>query len=132
MREQKKRFEADLKLLNLQQEREEREMDQIARDLARNGLDGPVSEPTTPPEYHESGFPTPLSRPARFSISNGQSTPGRFSNLFSPHLTSPNSNKPMNVNNNESFVTAVNNRRNSEHDFNSSGFGAGAFRPRHL
>ncbi|WEW56356.1 hypothetical protein PRK78_001799 [Emydomyces testavorans] len=133
MREQKKRFEADLKLLNLQQEKEEQEMDQIARDLARTGLGGPVSEPTTPPEYHDSGFPTALSRPARFSISNGHSTPGRFSNIFSPQLTSPNSNKvnsPFGLNNNESLMSNMNSRRNSEHEFHSSGFGA--YRPRHL
>ncbi|KAI1994799.1 hypothetical protein LOZ51_001322 [Ophidiomyces ophidiicola] len=133
MREQKKRFEADLQLLNLQQEKEEQEMDQIARDLARAGLNGPVSEPTTPPEYKESGFPTALSRPARFSISNGQSTPGRFGNIFSPQLTSPTSTKatsPFGLNNGESISSALNSRRNSEHEPASNGFGH--YRPRHL
>ncbi|EEP79253.1 conserved hypothetical protein [Uncinocarpus reesii 1704] len=132
MREQKKRFEADLKLLNLQQEKEEEEMDQIARDLARTGLGGPVSEPTTPPEYHDSGFPTALSRPARFSISNGQSTPGRFNNFFSPQLTSPASkaSSPFGLNNSESITSSMNSRRNSENEFQANGFGA--YRPRHM
>ncbi|EFW22893.1 hypothetical protein D8B26_006450 [Coccidioides posadasii str. Silveira] len=133
MREQKKRFEADLKLLNLQQEKEEQEMDQIARDLARTDLGGAASEPTTPPEYHESGFPTAFSRPSRFSISNGQSTPNRFSNLFSPQVTSPTASKAnssFGLNGSEPFTSTMNSRRNSEHDFHSNGFAA--YRPRHM
>jgi hypothetical protein len=87
MREQKKRFEADMKLLELQQEKERLEMDQLARDLAN--ISGPVSEPTTPPEYREAGFPTAFSRPPRFSTSSVTSSPGIF-NIFSPsQVTSP-------------------------------------------
>lgn len=83
MREQKKRFEADMKLLDLQQEKEKQEMDQIARDLAQVGITGPVSEPTTPPEYGDTGFPSAFSRPTRFSTSSVTSSPGIF-NIFAP------------------------------------------------
>jgi hypothetical protein len=34
MREQKKRLEADMKLLDMQQEKERQKMDQLARDIA--------------------------------------------------------------------------------------------------
>ena len=37
---------------------------------------GHQSEPTTPPEYIDLGFPTPLSRPNRFSASGIMSPPG--------------------------------------------------------
>ncbi|OAX77995.1 hypothetical protein ACJ72_07700, partial [Emergomyces africanus] len=84
MREQRKRFEADMKLLDLQQEKERQELDQMARDLANanSSLAGVVSEPTTPPEYRENGFPTVFSRPTRFSTSSA-TAPGVF-NLFGP------------------------------------------------
>ena len=76
-----------MKLLELQQEKERLEMDQLARDLAN--MSGPVSEPTTPPEYREAGFPTSFSRPSRFSTSSVTSSPGIF-NIFSPsHVPSP-------------------------------------------
>lgn len=94
MREQKRRFEEDMKLLDLQHEREKTEMDQLARDLAKAGLSGPVSEPTTPPEYREppmsSAVSSAVSRPSRFSTSSVTSSPGFF-NAFGPssQLTSP-------------------------------------------
>ncbi|KAI9931505.1 hypothetical protein MW887_010080 [Aspergillus wentii] len=89
MREQKKRFEEDMKLLDLQHEKEKQEMDQLARDLAKAGLSGPVSEPTTPPEYRENGFPGGFTRPTRFSTSSVTSSPGFF-NVFAPSgVTSP-------------------------------------------
>ncbi|KAK2848477.1 hypothetical protein FQN49_005683 [Arthroderma sp. PD_2] len=131
MREQKRRFEADLKILDLQQEKERQEMDQIARDLAQVGLNGPVSEPTTPPEYYrESGFPTALSRPARFSISNGQAL-SPFGSVFSPssQVTSPTSNQtPAQASNQEpTNRTGMGLRRNSEQTYGAAftGFRAG-------
>ncbi|KAL1968720.1 hypothetical protein VTN77DRAFT_1546 [Rasamsonia byssochlamydoides] len=119
MREQKKRFEADMKLLDLQQEKEKQEMDQLARDLAQASLSGPVSEPTTPPEYRDAGFPTVFSRPTRFSTSSVTSSPGIF-NIFSPQVTSPTSqSKPSSVqtpNNRFSVQSVPSSRRNSEED----------------
>ncbi|KAM5489067.1 hypothetical protein MaudMau93_003792 [Microsporum audouinii] len=129
MREQKRRFEADLKILDLQQEKERQEMDQIARDLAQVGLSGPVSEPTTPPEYYrDSGFPTALSRPARFSISNGQPL-SPFGSVFSPtsQVTSPTTNQPSNQDFANRTGMGMGLRRNSEQTYGAAftGFRAG-------
>ncbi|KAJ5502517.1 Armadillo-like helical [Penicillium fimorum] len=89
MREQKRRFEEDMKMLDLQHAREKLEMDQLARDLAQAGISGPVSEPTTPPEYRDTSVSSAFSRPARFSTSSVTSSPGFF-NAFAPsNLTSP-------------------------------------------
>lgn len=109
-----------MKLLDLQQEKEKQEMDQLARDLAQAGLSGPVSEPTTPPEYRDSGFPSVFSRPTRFSTSSVTSSPGIF-NIFSPQVTSPTAtqSKPSSVqtpNNRFSVQSVPGSRRNSEED----------------
>ncbi|EGE03881.1 RNA-binding protein [Trichophyton equinum CBS 127.97] len=129
MREQKRRFEADLKILDLQQEKERQEMDQIARDLAQVGLSGPVSEPTTPPEYYrDSGFPTALSRPARFSVSNGQPI-SPFGSVFSPNsqVTSPTTNQSSNQDFANRTGMGMGLRRNSEQTYGAAftGFRAG-------
>ncbi|KAL3485389.1 armadillo-type protein [Aspergillus germanicus] len=117
MREQKRRFEEDMKLLDLQHEKEQHEMNQLAKDLAKAGISGPVSEPTTPPEYRENCFPGAFSRPTRFSTSSVTSSPGFF-NVFASSVTSP----PSQVNH-ESAQTPTNrfavhsvpgSRRNSE------------------
>ncbi|KAB8212453.1 hypothetical protein BDV34DRAFT_208221 [Aspergillus parasiticus] len=83
MREQKRRFEEDMKLLDMQHEKEKLEMDRIAKDLAKAGISGPVSEPTTPPEYRENSFSSGFTRPTRFSTSSVTSSPGFF-NVFAP------------------------------------------------
>lgn len=94
MREQKRRFEEDMKLLDMQHEKEKIEMDQLARDLAKAGLsspvNGPMSEPTTPPEYRDAPVSSAISRPGRFSASSVTSSPGYY-NVFgsSSQLTSP-------------------------------------------
>lgn len=81
-----------MKLLDLQHEREKQEMDQLARELAKAGVSGPVSEPTTPPEHRDAGFSGAFSRPTRFSTSSVTTSPGFF-NVFAPssHVTSPSS-----------------------------------------
>jgi hypothetical protein len=89
MREQKRRFEEDMKLLDMQHEKEKIEMDQLARDLAKVGLSGPVSEPTTPPEYRDAPVSTAISRPGRFSTSSVTSSPGFFDAFAGSQLTSP-------------------------------------------
>lgn len=82
LREQKRRFEAEMQLLDLQQRREEQELAQMQEDLGRgnNPNGGHQSEPTTPPEYREStsGFPTVFSRPNRYSTSSLTSPPGIY------------------------------------------------------
>lgn len=127
MREQRRRFEADLKLLDLQQEKEKREMEAIARDLAKAGLNGPVSEPTTPPEYRENqnGFPSMFSRPARFSISSA--TPSMFSNVFTSQITTPASKSTIGSTSNNGSV--LSSRRNSENENDPAQFQG--FRPGH-
>ncbi|KAJ5571169.1 Armadillo-like helical [Penicillium sp. DV-2018c] len=89
MREQKRRFEEDMKILDMQHAKEKLEMAQLARDMAQAGISGPVSEPTTPPEYRDTAVSDAFSRPARFSMSNVTSSPNFF-NAFAPSaLTSP-------------------------------------------
>ncbi|KAJ5357727.1 hypothetical protein N7541_004885 [Penicillium brevicompactum] len=89
MREQKRRFEEDMKILDLQHAREKLEMDQLSREMAQAGISGPVSEPTTPPEYRESTVTSAFGRPNRFSTSSVTSSPGFFNAFASSALTSP-------------------------------------------
>ncbi|KAI1294043.1 ARM repeat-containing protein [Xylaria venustula] len=74
LREQKRRFEAEMQRLDQQQ----RELQEDLRPVL--GLTGHQSEPTTPPEYREThgGFPTMFSRPNRYSMSSLASPPGLF------------------------------------------------------
>ncbi|KAL2821745.1 hypothetical protein BDW59DRAFT_174097 [Aspergillus cavernicola] len=117
MREQKRRFEEDMKLLDLQHEREQLEMNKLAKDLAKAGISGPSSEPTTPPEHRENGFPGAFSRPTRFSTSSVTSSPGFF-NVFASSVASPSSQvnqEPAQTPTNRFAVHSVpGSRRNSE------------------
>ncbi|KAM0538054.1 hypothetical protein ACHAP9_001521 [Verticillium nonalfalfae] len=89
LRDQKRRFELEMQKLEQVQRREEMELLKMQDDLQRAGHQ---SEPTTPPEYHDSsGFPSMFSRPNRYSTSSLTSPPGLFgrpgrsgSNLASP------------------------------------------------
>ena len=78
LREQKRRFDAEMQKLDQQQRREELELAQMQEDIGR--MSGHQSEPTTPPEYREtsSGFPTMFSRPNRYSTSSLPSPPGLY------------------------------------------------------
>ncbi|KAF7882633.1 uncharacterized protein EAF02_005996 [Botrytis sinoallii] len=97
LREQKRRFEAEMQLLDLQQRRDEQELQQMQEDLGRsnnnNNNAGHQSEPTTPPEYRESssGFPSAFSRPNRYSTSSITSPPGLYNRpgRSGSQLTSP-------------------------------------------
>ncbi|ESZ95034.1 hypothetical protein SBOR_4567 [Sclerotinia borealis F-4128] len=99
LREQKRRFEAEMQLLDLQQRREEQELQQMQEDLGRsnnnNNNAGHQSEPTTPPEFREtsSGFPSAFSRPNRYSTSSITSPPGLYNRpgRSGSQLTSPQS-----------------------------------------
>lgn len=97
LREQKRRFEAEMQLLDLQQRREEQELAQMQEDLGRTNINtaGHQSEPTTPPEYREStsGFPSVFSRPNRYSTSSLTSPPGLYNRpgRSGSQLTSPQS-----------------------------------------
>lgn len=92
LREQRRRFEAELELFNLQQAREKQELDQMAQDLSRVNLSaGHQSEPTTPPEYRDQVFPSVFSRNNRYSTSSLASPPGlnNRSSFSGSQLTSP-------------------------------------------
>ncbi|KXJ96878.1 armadillo-type protein [Microdochium bolleyi] len=96
LREQKRRFEAEMQKLDQQQLREEYDIAQMQEDLGRGNtltITGHQSEPTTPPEYRETsfGFPTAFSRPNRYSMSSLASPPGLFNRSSRPgsQLTSP-------------------------------------------
>lgn len=99
LREQKRRFEAEMQLLDQQQRKEEQELAQMQEDLGRNNngnsIAGHQSEPTTPPEYREtnSGFPSVFSRPNRYSTSSLTSPPGLYNRpgRSGSQLTSPQS-----------------------------------------
>ena len=92
LREQRKRFEAELEKFNIQQAREKQELEQMAQDLHSLEISrGHQSEPTTPPEYRDHVFPSVYSRQNRYSSSSLVSPPG-FNNRSSrsgSQLTSP-------------------------------------------
>ncbi|ROT42456.1 ARM repeat-containing protein [Sodiomyces alkalinus F11] len=92
LREQRRRFELEMQKLEQAQRREELELAKMQDDLTRQGHQ---SEPTTPPEYHDSsGFPSMFSRPNRYSMSSLISPPGLFNRpaRSGSLLTSPPSN----------------------------------------
>ncbi|GKZ35980.1 hypothetical protein AbraIFM66950_006853 [Aspergillus brasiliensis] len=117
MREQRRRFEEDMKLLDMQHEKEKQDLERIAENLAKVGMSGPVSEPTTPPEYRENSYPA-FTRPTRFSTSSVTSSPGFF-NVFAPaQVTTPpsqvNHNSAQTPTNRFSVHSVPGSRRNSE------------------
>lgn len=122
VRAEKKRIEESMKMLDLQEERDQQEMEQMAKELGRVNLAmGPVSEPTTPPEYRDHGFPTPLSRPDRFSASNLASPPGLRYGQSASQITSPpseraNTSSAHAIPNKPSAKSMPGSRRNSEED----------------
>ncbi|KAG6039087.1 hypothetical protein E4U41_003304 [Claviceps citrina] len=75
IREQRKRFELEMQILDQQQRREAQELAQMEEEIR---IAGHQSEPTTPPEYRDNstGFPSIFSRPNRYSTSSLASPPG--------------------------------------------------------
>ena len=75
IREQRRRFELEMKKLEQQQAIEAQELAQMEEEIRLNGHQ---SEPTTPPDrYDQSGFPNMFSRPSRYSMS-GMTSPHSF------------------------------------------------------
>jgi hypothetical protein len=92
----KRMAEEQLRLLEMQERRlqmgsnPEESMDSISNRLSRASLHGPVSEPTTPPEYADSSYR--YSRGSRLSTSSIMSPPGLGGKRYSQtsgHLMSP-------------------------------------------
>lgn len=75
IREQRRRFEMEMQLLDQQQRKEAQELAQMEAEIR---LAGHQSEPTTPPEYvsNSTGFPSIFSRPNQYSTSSIASPPG--------------------------------------------------------
>ena len=78
-------------ILNSEIKREELELHRLSSELGMSNGIGHQSEPTTPPEYRENGFPTMLSRPNRFSASNLITSPVSYKRLSrgDSQITSP-------------------------------------------
>ncbi|KAL6153760.1 hypothetical protein ACJBU6_07064 [Exserohilum turcicum] len=116
LKEAKRRFDAEMELLNLQAQHGEADINRFPND-AHYG--GPAhSQPTTPPEYNEAnGFPSALSRPNRFSMSsiNPTMTTTRSSRANS-QVTSPPSNLQGGTNGKFPSQSMPGSRRNSEED----------------
>lgn len=73
LKEQRRRFEAEMELIDLQSRHDAEEITRLSSDIQY----GKHSQPTTPPEFNDSnGFPTALSRPNRFSMSSITSPSG--------------------------------------------------------
>lgn len=127
IRAEKRKMEAQMKLLDLQEQglrqpTSTQDMDRVTGRLNRVSLTA-VSEPTTPPEYAENGFSSQFSRPGRYSMNNITSPPGltnRFSQSSS-HITSPpsgtiSSNGMYNQNQKPPAKSMPGSRRNSDEE----------------
>ncbi|RDI87679.1 hypothetical protein Vi05172_g2273 [Venturia inaequalis] len=68
-----KRRQSELEILDL---RAKDELQRLEKDIYRLSMSGHQSEPTTPPEYRDNGFPSAISRPNRLSLASMASTPG--------------------------------------------------------
>jgi len=66
----------DEKERKLQMNGGSRDVDRFSSGFQRMSLNGPVSEPTTPPDYSEDVFSSRFSRSSRLSMSNVTSPPG--------------------------------------------------------
>ncbi|KAI9837613.1 MAG: hypothetical protein M1837_002947 [Sclerophora amabilis] len=77
LKEQRRKIEAKMQMLDFQQQKDAQEIMKMTEDIEKGKpATGPQSEPTTPPEYRDSGFPSVLSRPNRYSTSSITSPPG--------------------------------------------------------
>lgn len=76
LREHRRRYEEELRQIELRQQRDEREIAGLTEELGRvQGAGGGKSEPTTPPELRESTFPPLLSHPNRYSSASSMMPP---------------------------------------------------------
>lgn len=85
LREQRRRFEAEMQLIELRQQREEQEIAEMTEALGKSHVSaGHQSEPTTPP------LPTRTAHPNRYSASAMLPPPGLRSQIGpSSQVTSP-------------------------------------------
>jgi hypothetical protein len=62
--------------MDLRAKASEHELQRLEHDIHRFSLSGRQSEPTTPPEYRDNGFPSAISRPNRLSMTSLVSAQG--------------------------------------------------------
>ncbi|KAF2205397.1 ARM repeat-containing protein [Delitschia confertaspora ATCC 74209] len=126
LKEQKRRFEAEMELIDMQSKQDEAEITRLSSDIKY----GKHSQPTTPPEYSDiNGFPTALSHPHRFSISSIASPPGMGtstprgsrsgSQLMSPPSVSSKSTQPSTAGSFLPSKSVPGSRRGSDEDSDS-------------
>lgn len=107
-----------MELIDLQSRRGEEEIHRLSSEVR---LNKPAqSQPTTPPEYSDNGFPNAFSRPNRFSMSSIQQPASRITprgSRANSQVTSPPSSSFFN-NNGLPSQSVPGTRRNSdeEHD----------------
>ncbi|KAG9195692.1 ARM repeat-containing protein [Alternaria panax] len=112
LKEAKRRFDAEMELLNLQAQHGETDINRFSNDH----YGGPAhSQPTTPPEHNEvNGFPSALSRPNRFSMSSINPGITTRSSRANSQVTSPPAN--FQGNGNLPSHSMPGSRRNSDED----------------
>ncbi|KAF2810643.1 uncharacterized protein BDZ99DRAFT_386224 [Mytilinidion resinicola] len=83
LREQRRRFEAEMALF---ENRLKADTDEVSREMGRSSFSGQghQSEPTTPPEFHDHGFPTQFSRPGSNRFSLNSTLNGALNGFTSP------------------------------------------------
>jgi hypothetical protein len=111
LREQRNRTQTELELFEL---RTKDELQRLEKDIYRLSMSGHQSEPTTPPEYRDNGFPSAISRPNRLSLASMASTPGIGS------IASPRANRSGSQSINSSFtaqgISVPGSRRGSDEE----------------
>ncbi|KAK8217805.1 hypothetical protein BKA81DRAFT_377792 [Phyllosticta paracitricarpa] len=68
LKEQRARFDADMEMYEKPIKGTHVDFSRFGEEINRSNLPAPQSEPTTPPEYRDNGFPTAFSRPQRYSV----------------------------------------------------------------
>lgn len=112
----------DLQERNLQLAGTHQDLDRLTKGFNRVSLNGPVSEPTTPPDYSEDVFSNRFSRSNRISAPGIMSPPGLTKRLSqsSSKVTSPpstrHSNQGLYSNHRHSTKSMPGSRRGSDED----------------
>ncbi|KAK8179388.1 armadillo-type protein [Phyllosticta citribraziliensis] len=68
LKEQRARFDAEMESYEKPFKGTQIDYSRFGDEINRTNLPAPQSEPTTPPEYRDNGFPTAFSRPQRYSV----------------------------------------------------------------
>lgn len=144
LKEQRRRFEAEMELYDIQMKGVQNDYARLSQDVGRNNNNsnsnnnnyaGHQSEPTTPPEYREQGFPSAFSRPQRYSI-QGMTSPQQSyqsgstrASRSGSQITSPGQNYPQGPSHMPS-KSMPGSRRGSDEDEDSYEFDISTMNPR--